>query len=825
LKDHILNIEKKIRSFDASAGALAFPLGGIGTGNVSLGARGDLRDWEIFNAPGKGHKLPNTFFAIRLQTADHPPVARVLEAALQPPFNLSHGYHPSQNGGLPRFTNSIFRGEYPFAFIEFQDDTIPVRVELEAFTPFIPLNPEDSGIPCVSLTYSVTNLTSEPISMTLVGSLCNPVGGIRFDPFMNIRPSKQGKTRNEVRSGSDFSGVFMSADEIEPDDLAYGSMALITSYPETTIKPHWLRSGWWDFLQEFWDDFVDDGLLTDLGYNSPSEGGQPDTTSLGLLDTLPPGETRRFQFWITWHFPNRHNSWHGSQAVREGASPTIRNHYATRFDDAWDVGAYTVREWSRLEAETRKFHRAFFASTLPEEVLNAVSATIVPMRSNTCFWLEDGRFYGWEGCFDDAGCCAGSCTHVWSYAYSLAYLFPSLEREMRRIEFQVETEPDGYMMFRNLKSLGEEFIWTWGAQKPEAAVDGQMGTILRAYREWQLSGDRPWLESIWPGLKQAMHFASIHWDTDQDFVLDGKQHNTYDIEFYGPNPLSSIYYLAALRAVEQMAGILGETDLAQRCHQAFLKGSEKLDGLLWNGEYFIQRIDDVDQYKYQHGLGCLTDQLLGQLHAHVLGLGSLLPEEHIRTASKSIFDYNFRVGFEDHANCQRTYVLNGESGLLLCTWPHGGRPKFPFVYSDEVWTGIEYHVAAELIYDGWLDAGLEIIRAVQDRHDGIRRNPWDEVECGHHYARSMSSWTVLLALSGQHSDLGQGVLSFSPVVEASTDPNQFQCFWSNGCAWGIYRRALNTTDEAWTPEIEVLGGSLDGVMVSTGETSWTVTDA
>jgi non-lysosomal glucosylceramidase len=822
LRDFILKADKNLQSFDASASALAFPLGGIGTGNVSLGARGELRDWEIFNSPAKNNILPNTFFAIRLQAPNQSPILRVLEGRLQPPFNLSHGYHPSQNGGLPRFANSTFRGEYPFAQVELQDPDVPVRVNLEAFTPLIPLNPEDSGIPCASLTYSVTNLTDEPISMTLVGSLCNPVGGIHFDPFMNIGKSKQGKTRNQFRDQTHLRGIFMDVEGVANADLNYGSMGLVTNHANVTVKPQWLRSGWWDFLQEFWDDLGDDGLLTDLSYDITSPDGRPDTGSLGVIDTLPPGETRQFQFWITWHFPNRHNSWHGPQAVREGNSPTIRNHYATRFADAWEVATYAVGEWDRLTADTHKFHDAFFDSTLPEYVLDAVSANIVPMRSPTCFWLEDGRFYGWEGCFDDAGCCAGSCTHVWSYAYSLAFLFPSLEREMRRIEFQIETESDGYMTFRNLKSLGEEFIWTWGDQKPEAAVDGQLGSILRAYREWQLSGDLNWLKSIWAGIKRSMDFASVQWDTDQDFILDGKQHNTYDIEFYGPNPLSSIYFLAALRAVSAMAAELGEPALADRCQKAFEVSSQKLDALLWNGEYFIQKIDDVDAYKYQHGLGCLTDQLLGQLHAHALGLGDLLPADHIRKASKSIFDYNFRSGFENHSNCQRTYVLNGESGLLLCTWPNGGRPKFPFVYSDEVWTGIEYHVAAELIYDGWLDAGLQIIKAVQERHDGVRRNRWDEVECGHHYARSMSSWTVLLALSGQQANVAHGTLTFNPVVEASTDPNRFECFWSNGRAWGHYRQSRDGADGNWTPEVEVLGGNLDGVTISACGQSWTV---
>jgi non-lysosomal glucosylceramidase len=284
-------------------------------------------------------------------------------------------------------------------------------------------------------------------------------------------------------------------------------------------------------------------------------------------------------------------------------------------------------------------------------------------------------------------------------------------------------------------------------------------------------------------------------------VLDGKQHNTYDIEFYGPNPLSSVYYLAALRAVEKMAQIMDEPALAQRCADASQIGSQNLDHMLWNGEYYIQKLDDVNAYKYQHGQGCLSDQLLGQLHARILGLGDLLPAEHIRQAVKSIYDYNFRESFADHVNCQRTYALNDEAGLLLCSWPKGGRPEFPFVYSDEVWPGIEYQVAAHLIYEGWLDEGLAIVQAVRDRHDGYRRNPWNEVECGHHYARSMSSWAVLLALTGQQIDADSGQLSFSPVLAASTDDDVFRVFWSNGRAWGVFTQRK----EGGAPEIEVWG--------------------
>jgi hypothetical protein len=196
----------------------------------------------------------------------------------------------------------------------------------------------------------------------------------------------------------------------------------------------------------------------------------------------------------------------------------------------------------------------------------------------------------------------------------------------------------------------------------------------------------------------------------------------------------------------------------------------------------VQRLDDINAYKYQHGLGCLADQLLGQLYARILGLGDLVPIDHVRMVLRSIYTYNFKRDFREHVNCQRTFVLNDEAGLVLCTWPHGGRPKFPFVYSDEVWTGVEYQVAAHLIYEGWISEGLAIVEAVRDRHDGIRRNPWNEVECGHHYARSMASWALLLALSGFHYNCSKGYISFAPAVKAE----DFHCFFITGSGWGSF---------------------------------------
>jgi non-lysosomal glucosylceramidase len=806
----------RARAYPASATAAAFPLGGIGSGNISLGARGDLRDWEIFNRPAKDTRLPNTFFAIRAATAGAAPVTRVLEGPLAAPHALSHGYHPTSAAGLPRLAAATLRGAYPFATIDFEDAALPLRVSLEAYTPLVPLDADDSGLPCAIFTYTVTNTAATNTRLTLVGSLFNPVGGVTYDRFGNLSAAGLGGNRNELRDEGAFRGLLLRSERYAPSERNYGDMVLATDHGHVTAKRAWLRGAWWDYLQEFWDDLSDDGLLTDLGYAEASGARQSDTGSLGLLDELPPGETRSYRFVLAWHFPNRPDSWKNEEA------PLARVRYAARFASAWETARYTFAHLPRLEGASRAFQRALWGGTLPEPVTDALAANIVPLRSTTCFWMEDGRFYGWEGCFDDAGCCEGSCTHVWAYAQTMAFLFPSLEREMRRLEFVVETDETGFMYFRGMRSTGEEFVWHFDAgQRPEPAIDGQMGSVIRVYREWLLSGDRAWLELVWPGVKRALAYAAPHWDADGDGVPDGKQHNTYDIEFYGPNPLGGIYYLAALRAAEELARAMGEAELADEHRAAFERSSARLDELLWNGEYYIQRLDDVDAYKYQHGLGVLSDQLLGQLHARVLGLGDLLPKEHVRSAIKAVFDHNFRRDFTGHANAQRTYVLNDEAGLLLCSWPRGGRPKLPFVYSDEVWTGIEYHVAAHLIYEGWLAEGLEVVEALRARHDGVRRNPWNEVECGHHYARSMASWALLTALSGFRCDMAAGWMSFEPVLESSSSPAEFRCVWSSGRGWGTYTQRRDG-DGSWSPEVAVLGGDMAGVRVLACGREWTL---
>ncbi|XID93909.1 GH116 family glycosyl-hydrolase [Paenibacillaceae bacterium WGS1546] len=805
----------KIRSYKEDAKIAAFLLGGIGTGNVSLGSRGEFRDWEIFNWPGKGTFLPFSFFAIWAKPEDGPSVAKILESKVQPPYHKSHGFLNGELAGLPRFEKSSMTGKQPFVTIDFEDRDVPVKVQLEAFTPLIPLHADDSGIPGAVLRYKVYNPTPKPVEVSVVGSLANVVGFDGYDVFNNVKLVDE--VKNEYRKDGDVAGLYYTAVNLRDDHFKYGSMSLMTTNGNVIARPTWLHGQWTDNAQDFWDDFKDDGKLDDVReitgagcdlldhYNFSFLNLKEKVGSLGSYDTIAPGEEKTFEFILSWHFPNRPKGWiefdEDLERYRSGQFESIKNYYATKFASAWEAGKYLADHMGRLEQGSRAFQEALFGSTLPSYVIDAVASNITSLKSHCCFRIEDGNFLGWEGIRDYVGCGQGNVNHVWNYAQTVAFLFPELEQTMRRVEFNLETSEAGEMPFRARQVLGQE---KWNMIP---ACDGQLGSVVRLFREWKLSGDDSFLQEIWDKAVLALDYAMTEWDTDGDCVLDGKMHVTYDIEFYGPNAMTNSIFLAALKAGAEMAEAMGDPTRAAKYRTAFEAGAARMDQLLWNGEYYIQKLDDVDEYRYQYGEGCLSDQLLGQFMAHTAGLGYVLPKEHVKTALKSIYEYNFKNRLDEVESVQRTYALNDESGLTLCSWPRGARPRFPFAYCDEVWTGVEYQVAVNMIYEGLMDEALSIVKSVRDRYDGYRRNPWSEIEAGHHYIRAMASWGLINAISGFECDLAKGTMSFEPKLS----PQHFRTFWINGKAWGTYEQRIDPQTGEVKTDLAVLYGSLDGI--------------
>lgn len=782
---------------------VALPLGGIGTGTVSLGGRGDLRDWEVMNRPAKGFTPPWAFFALYAKVGEAAPVARALEGPIDPADYEGASGCPLPNAGLPCFRECAFHAAYPLAQVTLRDPDVPLAVRLEAFTPLVPADADASGYPGAVLRYVLINPTDETVSATVCGSIVP----LTKDAQATCVERESGDAGGLADAGLQGVLLMNAADRAGQEE--WGTLALATDAEEVTRRTHWLSMGWNVPLLDFWDDFSADGRL-----EARWEGAPHGSVSASV--TIPPGEERAVTFFLTWHFPNR-MTWTPVETScccgGECAPPNfIGSYYCTQFADAWDAAEKLAVALPELEEKTVAFTRAFCGSDLPDAVKEAALFNLSTLRSQTCFRTPDGYFYGWEGCGDTAGCCRGSCTHVWNYEQAIAFLFGELSRGMREVEFLHATrEADGLMCFRVGLPLERAQDW------PYAAADGQMGCLLKLYRDWQLSGDDAWLRKLWPMAKKALAFCWVPggWDADEDGVMEGCQHNTMDVEYFGPNAQMQAWYLGALRAGEEMARAMGDDAFADRCRGLFDRGSAWMDAHLFNGEFYEQQVrplredqiapglrigmgaEELANPPFQLGAACLVDQLVGQYLAHICGLGYLLNRENVRETLRSIYRYNFRP-LQGHFNNMRTYALQDEEAVLMATYPYGERPQIPFPYFAEVMTGFEYTAAVGMLYEGQMEEGLRIIEAVRARHDGRRRNPFDEAECGHHYARAMASWAAILALTGFH---------YSGVTHTMTfAPREGVHFWSTGAAWGTCN--LKREADGWQADLNVLGGEL-----------------
>lgn len=408
--------------------------------------------------------------------------------------------------------------------------------------------------------------------------------------------------------------------------------------------------------------------------------------------------------------------------------------------------------------------------------------------------------WAWEGCGDTWGCCEGSCTHVWNYAQAIPHLFPSLERTLRNTEFEVSQDKTGHQTFRSALPIRPK------VHDFHAASDGQLGGIMKVYREWHISGDNQWIKNLYPQVKASMDYCIETWDPRGKGILEEPHHNTYDIEFWGPDGMCNSFYLGALFSITQIGKFLNED--VDKYEKLLASGQKFMRDSLYDGEYFIQKIkwkglnakSPVDLSKntwnsdyseeaqklllnegpkYQYGKGCLSDGVLGFWIAEVCGLKAPMEESLVKSHLNAVYKYNLRHTLVDHANPQRpTYALGNDGGLLLCTWPKGGKLSLPFVYSNEVWTGIEYQVASHLMMNGEVEKGLDIVRTCRDRYNGRIRNPFDEYECGHWYARALSSYGLLQGLTGVRYD------AVEKTLYVNSQTGDFKTFFSAETGFG-----------------------------------------
>ncbi len=883
---------------------IGMPVGGIATGQMYLRGDGTLGLWHIFNRhifTGYGLDCYRTY-------RPDSPVESGFAVVVQREIDGAQILKPlNQDFGTVEFV-----GEYPIGLVRYHADDVPIDVETEAFSPFIPLNAPDSALPTTLFHITLKNTSDQTKRVGVLGWLENAVcfhsarsrsvarqtqiaqeKGRTLIVHAAQEPPKQRTQAPRPKivvmefEGTDY-GNWKATGEAFGKAPAHGTLAsqqsvsgflgggLVNTFlggdgphgtltsPALTIERKYINfligggshtdetcinlivdgqvvrtatgkdneklewhfwnvkdlqgksarieivdrhSGGWGHINIDQIEMADEAYDADMGpfdklpdYGSlvlaldgPACTSQQVKSILGLYDAsdfppimskpcptvgtklveLAPGQTTTFTFVLAWFFPNHQNG-------RE---------YDNRFDSASEVAHYVLDNHERLSGQTRLWHKTFYEdSMLPRWLLFRLHSTVANLATGTCQWWKNGRFWAWEG----VGCCAGTCTHVWNYAHAPARLFPRLERSAREMQdFGEGFDPEsGLVGFRSNRAY---------------AADGQAGTILKAYREHQCSGDRTFLQRNWPRIKKALEF-SIRQDGDDNGLIENSQHNTFDINFEGPNTFIGSMYLAALRAGGEMAREMGDEAFAERCERIFQSGSELTMERLWNGEYFIQLVDLEKHPKYQYGPGCLSDQLFGQGWAHQLGLRYIYPSLRVRDALRAIWKYNWApdVGpYNAVHEPERCFARPGEAGLFTCTWPNSEYMAEGVRYRNEVWTGIEYQVAGHMAWEGMVDEALAICRAVHDRYHPARHNPFNEVECGDHYARAMASWGVYTALCGFEYHGPKGYIRFAPRMSEQ----DFRAAFTAAEGWGSFRQTRS--DDVQRERIELRWGQVD----------------
>lgn len=743
---------------------IAYPIGGLGSGMFCLEGTGAISNVSFHHYPQLFHE-PCTFAAIHIVGLENG--TKVLETNV--PDYKKFGRNEGGMGvggttwGLPRFDEGEFYAEFPFANLELKDKEMPLKVHILGWNPFIPNNEDNSGLPVGGLEYSFTNTSKSVLEAIFSFNTRN------FMYRTNDVPSPITKMEHGfILNQNPAPGIFESE----------GHCAIFTDEPDTRVNYHWFRGGWFDPLTMAWNK-VKKG---DISTADPVEGGPG--ASVFVPFRLKPGETKTIHLYLAWYVPHsfhrigpdaESDSDYGDHYKPELYNDTPERYepwYSRRFANVEEVASYWKENYNGLKKQTRAFTDAFYDTTLPAEIVEAVSSNLTILKSTTVMRQHDGRFWVWEGSGDNWGSCHGSCTHVWNYAQAVPHLFPRMERSLRETEFFVDQNKEGHQAFRAnipIRPVKHDF---------HSAADGQLGGIMKVYREWRISGDTEWVRNIFPQVRKSMDYCISTWDPDELGAIIEPHHNTYDIEFWGPDGMCTSFYAGALNSMIQIGKALGED--VSRYESLLSKSQEYMTTKLWNGEYFYQDVrwknlkaDDPAKAlsfqssytpeariilekegpKYQYGTGCLSDGIIGGWLSQACGLDEPIDKEKVTSHLMSIYKYNLKKDLRDHSNPQRPgFALGRDGGLLLCTWPKGGKPDLPFVYSDEVWTGIEYQVAAHLIMKGKVKEGLDIVRTCRDRYDSGIRNPYNEYECGSWYARSLASYSLIQALTGVRYD-------------------------------------------------------------------------
>jgi uncharacterized protein (DUF608 family) len=736
---------------------IGMPINGIGTGQVYLSGDGELWYWNLDATKDKKHNPKG----LRYMKPD----------AAQAPAGQGFAL---QVNGQTRALNSLgfsdvtFTNQYPMALVDYADAACPVQVKLEAYTPFIPLNRDESSYPVVVMRYTLTNRSSSVQDLAIAGWI------------QNRWAEKQEPKRSAYLLLEDIATVECSGGSANSNGIALGVFG--REAPELVD------------VQK-----TTSGMSGVFESGNKAKTGQASSASIGRKFKLNAGESKTVSFAVSWRIPN---VMYGTAFGRKGVSPG-RYHYATQWVTAAEAAGQVASRETELYSTTKQWVDTWYDSSLPYWFLERAFIPIDCMQTQMVQRIipegAQEEIYNME---EGVRCCPGNCTHVWNYAQGLARVFPEIERECRdKIEYGLGfNQQNGMVFFR--------YTMRDGAKGRDDALDGTCGTIIRVLRESQMTTDYSFLASIWDRVKLSMDFVIKEWDPDEDGILSGAQHNTLDEPWYGRVPWLINTYHAALRSAAVMARQMNQPAVAARYEGIIAKGVPAMVQQLWNEDFgYFVHIPPQDETQ-MHGStnGCHIDQVLGDSWLYEVGLDPVLPRDKTRKALQALWKYNFTpdVGaFRKVMKEGRWYAGPGEAGLVMTSFPNGkvepksGNKNYAG-YLNECMTGFEWQVAAHMFREGMVEEPLAIGKAIYDRYSADKRNPYNEIECSDHYSRAMASYGTYLAACGYRYDGPEAKLGFGPKL----NPKDFKAAFTAAEGWGRFTQKVTSKQQVAGIEIK-----------------------
>lgn len=754
---------------------IGMPVGGLHAGTVYAGGDGRLWLWQIYNETFEGSHEgidPKTVMwndgSSERKIRPRDGAAYVDPTLADDKRVLEQGFAVKVIIGGKTFIKElnenfwdevIFKPEYPIATIQYRSKDFPVAIDLKVYSPFIPLAAADSALPTTILKLTVKNTTGYKIQVSLLGWMENGASKLSGK-------EGTGERINTVSANTNSSSIFSSfntANEALKKAPDSGTMCFTLHYADgkanAQINP-WPITDWHFRLPE--------------GHSASVDAPEKLIGAISLTKDLAPGGSITAPYSISWHFNNPHPKL--KDLVKDADAGF---YYGARFKDAREVSKYLDDNFERLSSTTELWSTTWTDSTLPYWFLERTFINIGTLSTANTYRFSDGRFWSWEG----VGACAGTCTNVWQYAHAMARIFPELERDMRqRVDLGVGFKEDtGAILFR-------------GEDETRPAIDGQAGTILRFYREHQMSADNTFLQTNWLKIKKTVQFM-LDQDKNGDGMTDTPMENTLDAVWEGEIAWIVGLCIAAASAAQAMAREMDDQSFEQTCEKYVTAGRKNMEKELFNGDYFIHRPDAIKGRKELGSYNtCHIDQVYGQSWAFQVGLPRVISREKSISALKSLWKYNFTMDVGPYIKTHlggRPYALPTEGGMIMNTNPHnepkpyGENTTWQLGYFHECMSGFEHQVAAHLMAEGMAEKSLILTRIIHDRYHAARRNPFNEIECSDHYARAMASYGTFITACGFEYHGPKGYIKFAPKLNAV----DFKAPFTVAEGWGTYAQS------------------------------------